>query len=310
MRLIQKYYKTTLFTCLFFLSSGTQANSVACFNTNMGQFCIELFDTQTPVTTANFLNYINNGAYTNGIFHRSAPGFVIQGGGFKIVDGSNGKTLAPVSTFAPITNEFKISNTRGTVAMAKLPDNPDSATSQWFVNLADKNSLNLDFQNGGFTVFGRVIFGGMSVIDAIEDLPPTDLRLDGHRTPVPLIDFNGPPLLVSHFVQINQIEVTDTTGVFSEGTLSFAVDIGTSEALTVNLRLIEDSPNLVFELDQTSIASLQTKPANVATFSSQSGQLHIPSVMINASTVVNNVRMQLTNPLSFQFTLLSFDPIN
>ncbi len=309
MHLFQKYYKTALFTCLFFLPSSTQANSVACFNTNMGQFCIELFDTQTPATTASFLNYIDNDTYTNGIFHRSIRGFVIQGGGFKIVDGSNGKTLALVNTIAPITNEFKISNTRGTVAMAKLPNNPDSATSQWFVNLAD-NSTNLNNQNGGFTVFGRVIFDGMTIFDAIEDLPPTNLNLSGSPTPVPLIGFNGPPILASNFVQINQVEVTDATGVFSEGTLSFAVDIGTDKALEVNLRLIEDSPNLVFELDPASIASLQTKPVNIATFSSQSGQLHIPSVMINASTVVNNVWMQLTNPLSFQFTLLSFDPIN
>ena len=87
MRLIQPYCKTALFTCLFFASSITQANPVACFTTNMGQFCIELFETQTPVTAANFLNYINSDAYTNGIFHRSVPGFVIQGGGFKIVDG-------------------------------------------------------------------------------------------------------------------------------------------------------------------------------------------------------------------------------
>ena len=312
MRLIQKYYKTTLFTCLLFLSSSTQANSVACFNTNMGQFCIELFDTHTPITTANFISYIDSGAYTNGIFHRSVPDFVIQGGDFKIADGSNGKTLAPVNTFAPITNEFKISNIRGTVAMAKLSGNPNSATSQWFINLADKNSQNLDFQNGGFTVFGRVIFDGMNVIDAIGDLPVTNLsnRLGSSFTETPTIGFDGSQILVSNFVQINQVEVTDTTGVFSKGTLSFAVDIGTDKALEVNLRLIEDSPNLVFELDPASIASLQTKPVNIATFSSQSGQLHIPSVMINASTMVNNVWMQLTNPLSFQFTLLSFDQVN
>jgi peptidyl-prolyl cis-trans isomerase A (cyclophilin A) len=275
----------------------------------MGQFCIELFDTQTPITTANFLSYIDSGAYTNGIFHRSVPGFVIQGGNFKIVDGNNGKTLAPVATFAPIDNEFKISNTRGTVAMAKLPGNPNSATSQWFVNLAD-NSLNLDTQNGGFTVFGRIIFDGMNVIDAIEDLHPTTLNLGGSSTPVPLINFDGSQILVSNFVQIDHVAVTNATGVFSNGVLSFTVDIGTSEALQVNLRLIEDSPSFIFGLDPTSIASLQTKPANIATFSSQSGQLHIPSVMIDASTVVNNVRMQLTNPQSFQFTLLSFDSVN
>ncbi|WP_297326039.1 peptidylprolyl isomerase [Nitrosomonas sp.] len=307
MYFIQKYYKTALFACLLLSPTIAKANPIACFSTNMGQFCIELFETKTPLTTANFIDYINSGAYNNGIFHRSIPGFVIQGGGYKLVDGSNGKTLAPVTTFPPITNEFKISNTRGTVAMAKLPDHPDSATSQWFVNLSDENSRNLDFQNGGFTVFGRVIFDGMNVIDAIAALRPTSLNLGGSSTPVPLINFNGTQVLVSNFVQINQIAVTDATGVFSEGIVSFAVDIGTDAALEVSLRLIEDSPNYVFELDQATITTLPTKPADIATFSSQNGELRIPSVMINASTVVHNVVMQLTNPQSYQFTLISFD---
>ncbi|WP_304906205.1 peptidylprolyl isomerase [Nitrosomonas sp.] len=306
MRPIQTSYKTALFTCLFSLSTITQANPVACFNTNMGQFCIELFETQTPITSANFLNYIDSEAYKNGIFHRSVPGFVIQGGGFKIVDGTDEKTLAQVNTFPPITNEFKISNTRGTVAMAKLSGNPNSATSQWFVNLAD-NSLNLDNQNGGFTVFGRVIFDGMKIFDAIEKLPIVKVNLDGSLTDAPLKDFDGPPALISNFVQIDHVAVTHAAGVFSEGTLSFAVDIGTDEALAVNLRLIEDNPAYVFELDPASIASLPTIPTSIATFSSESGQLHIPSVMINASTVVKNVLMQLSDAKSFQFTLISYE---
>lgn len=308
MRLIQKYYRAALFVYLLLSSPITQASPVACFNTNMGQFCIELFKTHTPATTENFLNYINSGAYTNGIFHRSVPGFVIQGGGFKIVDGPNGKSLAAVNTFPPITNEFKISNTRGTVAMAKLGNNPNSATSQWFVNLAD-NSQNLDNQNGGFTVFGRVIFDGMNVIDAIEDLPVTDLRnsLGSSYKETPTINYDGSKILVSNLVQIDHVEVIDTTGVFSEGIASFAVDIGTGNALEVKLRLIEDHPAIVFELDPTSITSLQATPENVATFSSQSGELHIPSVMINASTSVKNVSMKLTNAESYQFTLQGYE---
>lgn len=304
MRPTQISYKTALFAYLFFLSTITHASPVACFNTNMGQFCIELFETQTPLTTANFLNYINSDAYTNGIFHRSVPGFIIQGGDFKVVDGTDEKTLAPVNTFPPINNEFKISNTRGTVAMAKLSGNPNSATSQWFVNLAD-NSLNLDNQNGGFTVFGRVIFDGMNVFDAIEKLPV--VNLGGSLTDAPLKDFDGSHASVSNFVQIDHVATTNATGIFSEGILSFAVDIGTGEALAVNLRLIEDNPAYVFELDPVSIASLPTIPASIATFSSGSGQLHIPSVMINASAVVKNVLMQLTDTKSFQFTLRSYE---
>ncbi|MBY0484242.1 peptidylprolyl isomerase [Nitrosomonas sp.] len=305
MRLIPTSYKTALFVGLFFLANNTQANSVACFNTNMGQFCIELFETQTPITTANFLNYINSDAYTNGIFHRSVPKFVIQGGGFKIVDGTTRKTLAPVNTFAPITNEFNISNTRGTVAMAKLSGNPNSATSQWFVNLAD-NSLNLDNQNGGFTVFGRIIFDGMNVFDAIEKLPIANLG-SSSLTATPTIGTSDSSISTDNLVQINQVEVTDTTGVFSESALTFAVDIGTGEALAVKLLLIGDKPAYVFELDPASVTSLPSNPVNIATFSSGNGQLHIPSVMINASTVVKNVKMQLNDANLFQFTLLSYE---
>ena len=304
MRPAQISYNTALFAYLFLLSTITQANPIACFNTNMGQFCIELFETQTPLTTANFLSYIDSDAYKNGIFHRSVPKFVIQGGEFKIVDNADGEKLASVNTFPPITNEFKISNTRGTVAMAKLPGDPNSATSQWFVNLAD-NSLNLDNQNGGFTVFGRVIFDGMSVIDAIGKLPI--VNLGGSLTDAPLKDFDGSHASISNLVKIDHVVVTNAVGVFSEDILSFAVDIGTGEALAVNLRLIEDNPTYVFELDPASITSLPKIPASVATFSSESRQLHIPSVMINASTVVKNVLMQLTDAKSFQFTLSGYE---
>lgn len=308
MGLLKKYYSAALFASLFLSSPIIQANPIACFNSNMGNLCIELFETHTPITTANFLNYVNSGAYTNGIFHRSVPGFVIQGGGFKIATNADGISLAAVTKFAPIANEFKLSNTRGMVAMAKLPNNPNSATSQWFINLAD-NSQNLDFNNGGFTVFGRVIFDGMTIIDAIENLPLTNLGPG--FTSTPSVAFDRSQLFsIENFVQLDQVEVTDTTGVFSGEILSFAVDIGTAEALEVNLRLIEDSPVIVFELDPTSIQALQTKPANIATFSSQSGELHIPSVMINASIVLNNVLMRLTNAESYQFTLLSFDQVN
>ncbi|HLP81135.1 MAG TPA: peptidylprolyl isomerase [Nitrosomonas sp.] len=281
------------------------ANRVACFHSNMGNFCIELFESHAPLTTANFLNYINTDAYLHGIFHRSVPSFVIQGGGFKIVDTANGKTIAPVTPFAPVKNEFKLHNTRGTVAMAKLSGDPDSATSQWFVNLNDKNSTNLDIQNGGFTVFGRIIFDGMLVFDAIEKLPIVDLGPS--LTDTPLVNYNnGSQVLFSNFVQINQVEVFDTTGVFSEGIASFAVDIGTNEALEVKLRLIQVQPSLIFQLEPQ-IASLPAKPANVATFSSQSGQLFIPSVMIDSSTIVKNVIMNLTDPQTYQFTLQQFE---
>lgn len=301
---ISQIYSKAAFICLLFLSSMAQANSVACFTSSMGQFCIELFETQTPITTANFLNYIQNDAYKNGIFHRSIPGFVIQGGGFKVVDGASGESLVAVNTFSPIINEFKISNTRGTVAMAKLGGNPNSATSQWFVNLAD-NSVNLDHQNGGFTVFGRVIFDGMAVFDAIAKLPVRNLG--GSLTNAPLKDFDGVHAALSNLVKIDRVEVTDATGIFSNNILSFSVDIGTGQMYHVSLQLISDNPSYVFQLDPASVALLSATPGNIATLSNSTSQLQIPSVMIGASSVVKNVVLQLTDAELYKFTLLSFE---
>lgn len=111
-----------------------------------------LFTNRTPVTRQNFLKYVNDGDYVNSFVHRSVPGFVIQGGAYGI-NASN--QIVAVPTDAPIVNEFGISNTLGTISMAKLGGDPNSATSQWFVSLG-ANSDNLDLQNGGFTVFGRI----------------------------------------------------------------------------------------------------------------------------------------------------------
>jgi cyclophilin family peptidyl-prolyl cis-trans isomerase len=115
-----------------------------------------LFRERTPITIANFLGYVNRRDYTNMIVHRLVPGFVIQGGGFTIVNGADGGISADsVATQPTIRNEFGVSNTLGTISMAKLGGNPDSATSQWFISTG-ANSDNLDSQNGGFTVFGVV----------------------------------------------------------------------------------------------------------------------------------------------------------
>ena len=135
--------------------------SFVSMQTVLGDINIEIFDDVAPNTAANFLNYVNDGDYNNSFFHRSVPGFVLQGGGFRY----NSNAYSYVPTDPSIANEFSLSNIRGTIAMAKFGSDPDSATSQWFFNLGD-NSANLDIQNGGFTVFGRVV-EGMDVVDSI-----------------------------------------------------------------------------------------------------------------------------------------------
>jgi len=150
--------------------------TVVRFSNNIGaDIYAELFDASgpgrtrtTPLTAANFLAYLDAGRYTNSIMHRSVPGFVVQGGGF------TDKTLqAAIPQFAAVTNEPGNTNVRGTIAMAKLGGNPDSATNQFFFNLSD-NSANLDAQNGGFTAFARVLGNGMTVVDAMAALPQLD----------------------------------------------------------------------------------------------------------------------------------------
>ena len=150
-------------------------NPVVSVNTNFGAIVIELFEEETPGTVDNFLTYVNDGDYLNTFFHRSADSggndFVIQGGGFATTSTSftSVDQFTRIATDPPIVNEPGISNLRGTVAMAKTSD-PDSATSQFFVNLSDSNTfLDSPSNSGGFTVFGQVL--DMTNADTIAALP-------------------------------------------------------------------------------------------------------------------------------------------
>lgn len=135
------------------------ANTLVQIRTPAGEIDVELFDQDKPVTVRNFIRLIDAGAYRNSFFHRLDTNFVLQGGGYLLFS----NVFMNVPSFGFITNEFtvgpRLSNTFGTIAMAKSPGNPNSATCQFFLNLAD-NAANLDNQNGGFTVFGRVIRDG------------------------------------------------------------------------------------------------------------------------------------------------------
>lgn len=188
--------------CLSLLMIFTvRAATLVDFSTSFGSFEVQLYDDQTPATVANFLAYVENNLYDNTIIHRSIPGFIIQGGAYSL----SGSQLTPVPTYAPIQNEAGISNVRGTIAMAKVSGDPNSATSQWFFNLSD-NSANLDAQDGGFTVFGQVIGDGMSVVDAMAGVPTYDASqsLGGDFTDLPLLN---PALTPDNLVMINSIVV-------------------------------------------------------------------------------------------------------
>lgn len=146
-------------------------NPLVALNTNYGAIVIELYATETPGTVENFLNYVNDGDYVNSFFHRSVEDFVIQGGGFKTSSPTFTDTsqFTEIDTDDPIENEPGISNLRGTIAMAKLGGNPDSATSQFFINLSDDNDFLDSAANNAFTVFGKIL--DMTTVDTIAALP-------------------------------------------------------------------------------------------------------------------------------------------
>ncbi|PIE39029.1 MAG: hypothetical protein CSA52_00330 [Gammaproteobacteria bacterium] len=128
--------------------------------TSFGAISVEMLHQRAPYSTDNFLSYVDSGFYHNTLFHRVIPGFVIQGGGFNVAG-------VLKKTNAPIRNEAVngLSNLRGTLALARLND-PNSATSQFFINLVDNKELDHSDSNPGYAVFGRVI-DGMDVVDAI-----------------------------------------------------------------------------------------------------------------------------------------------
>jgi len=174
---------------LLFAAGGTQADTIIEFDTIAGSFQVQLYDAAAPITVTNFLSHIQDEDYVNSFFHRSIPGFVLQGGGFR-ADLAANQAVTPLSLRSisgpAIRNEFDSlrSNVRGTIAMAKVGGDPNSATTQFFFNLND-NSENLDEQNGGFTVFGEVIDNGMDVVD----------RLAGRLQGAPVVEiWNGSTL--------------------------------------------------------------------------------------------------------------------
>jgi peptidyl-prolyl cis-trans isomerase B (cyclophilin B) len=133
------------------------------FETSHGNFTVEIDTNRTPATAENFLQYVKDRFYDNTLIHRVIDNFIIQGGGFE--PGMIQKTTRP-----PIRNEAEqgLRNERGTIAMARIPDDVDSATSQFFINTRDNDILNhAGKYQPGYCAFGRVL-DGMEVVERIE----------------------------------------------------------------------------------------------------------------------------------------------
>ncbi|WNC72231.1 peptidylprolyl isomerase [Thalassotalea psychrophila] len=196
---------TFLFAGIIALSTPAQA-TVVLFDTNMGQIEVNLLDEHTPETVNNFIRYIETGSYQNSIIHRSMTNFIIQGGGFNYnIETGN---VVDEQKFTSVENEPVFSNVRGTIAMAKQSNDPNSATNQWFFN-TQNNSANLDNQNDGFTVFGVVTLG-MDIVDQINELPQYEILGLPAFTDTPLQTAPaGDGITEEHYVLVESITITN-----------------------------------------------------------------------------------------------------
>lgn len=150
-------------------AQDTDPKPVVVIDSSAGAITVELDRAKAPISVENFLKYVDKGFYDGLTFHRVIPGFMIQGGG--MTETNNRLAEKKDGAFPPIKNESGngLSNARGTIAMARTND-PNSATSQFFINLVD--NANLDNYGGGYAVFGKVT-EGMDVVDAIAKVETT-----------------------------------------------------------------------------------------------------------------------------------------
>ncbi|HEY8384949.1 MAG TPA: peptidylprolyl isomerase [Porticoccaceae bacterium] len=156
--------RITLLGLLLAATPVMAANPRVVIVTDMGEIRLELYADKAPQTVDNFLRYVNRYFYDGLLFHRVVKGFVIQSGGHTF-------DLSAKEADEPVVNESHngLKNLRGTIAMARLAD-PDSARSQFYINLSDNANLDPTDDKPGYTVFGAVI-EGMDVVDAIGEVP-------------------------------------------------------------------------------------------------------------------------------------------
>ena len=174
--------KYLVLTTIIFINNGVNAematNTIITVKTSLGDIKLELFNDKAPITAENFEKYIKSNYFTNSIFHRVIKDFMVQGGGFTT-------EMEEKETMSPIKNEAnnKISNERGTIAMARTND-PHSASAQFFINLKDNTFLDFKSettQGWGYCVFGKITEG----IEVIDEIAMVDTGSYGPHQDVP-----------------------------------------------------------------------------------------------------------------------------
>ncbi|MEB3260923.1 MAG: peptidylprolyl isomerase, partial [Cyanobacteriota bacterium] len=276
-----------------------------------GQVRVVLYDQPgqgAPLTTANLQAYVNANRYNGTFLHRSVPGFVLQGGGFNLLQTPTGAEIQPVTTFPAVRNEFSAarSNLRGTIAMAKIGSDPNSATSQWFWSLAD-NSAILNPQNGGFTVFGRVLDSSdLATLDALAAIPVTDQTLalrDGAFGELPL---SNRQLRIDNLLRFSSITIDARPelayaliGNSAPELLSATLDgtrlqLRALANLTREVSLTLRATSLLGEtLDQTLRVQLRRKSSNQATIRSLNDALGNATPTLGRPTLAGSLASPL-----------------
>jgi peptidyl-prolyl cis-trans isomerase A (cyclophilin A) len=308
MRFFAGFLASAATFALSLVSFSSYAGTIVRISTSVGDYSIELLDESAPLTVANFLSYVERNDFNGTYIHRAVDNFVVQGGAyrFKLYEGP---IDVPVGN--TVANEFGASNVRGTVAMAKVDGDPDSATNQWFVNLQD-NSSNLDANNGGFTVFGTVLGDGMNVLDAIDALPYVSLGAKAPNAPY-FSEFYTNPLT---FVYLNA-EVTQrfssATHVYESATglliSSVNIDEG-AQLISLNFNSVASDLGFVIQANTESVIPRQATFDGIANYDSTAGLLTIPSLEVNMNgsvSIINNVVFRLIDAANARFLLESYD---
>lgn len=236
------------------------ANARVTFQTNQGTIGVELLNQQTPLTVKNFLNYVDSNRYDNTIIHRSPANFVVQGGGYKANGSAPNTTLDHITQDAPVPNEYdsKRSNVRSTVAMAKLGGDPNSATSEFFFNVAD-NSSNLDNQNGGFTVFANVV-SGIDTVDKINALPKANL---GSFTDLPVLNNYTGNTIGGLDAAINLVTINDVV-VDSRGEMLTFTIVNNSNPDVVTPTIVGNKLTLAYSATNTGTSVIQVRATDLS----------------------------------------------
>lgn len=303
--------------CIGVLAQPAFAQKYVCMQSTQGEWCFEMLTQTAPGTVANFLRYVTSGAYADSIVHRSVADFVIQGGGFSWRADAG---LDFVTNYGQITNEFGRSNLRGTVAMARVGGQPNSASNQWFVNVADNTGLNL--VDGGFTVFAQVAYG-MDVIDKISRLRLVDLSsvhaaFSSFPTTATTNIIDRPDaVIITRAYTTDVLPGTQTVlpyhctpdvaaaavAEFCANAITIPVSIQ-GVAYEATLELVSAQP-MTFALKGGSLKTLTALPATFATYNAAAKELTIPTVRVGA-TLFDNVVLKFAGAPSQQFTLATF----